>query len=153
MPKMGCIDLMHYYLLGLFFFLDLLMMNAFVPACLRLNRFQLELHQQLLLYIAFVVIAFSTIIAVVKFKAIIEVGMRVPDSGRFFSLNLILSYRQQNFNWGLVSSSLLCLIIVALSSRRCHLYYFDFCFLQPNFKQLFLNFASFVVRQVLIDFK
>lgn len=161
MLEMGCTDLMHYFLnLELFFFLDLLKTNAFIPAYLHLNQFHLELHQLLqlllllLLYIAFAVVTFSIIIAVTKFKAIIVVKMHVPDFGRFFGLNLILCCFHLNFDWGLVNSSLLYLIIVALSSTHCLLYFIDFYFhLQPDFKLLCLNFAGFVVGQVLINFK
>jgi hypothetical protein len=158
----GYIDLMHYYLnLELFFFLDLLMMNVFIPAYLHLIQYHLHhqlqslrLLQQHHLYIAFVVVAFSIIIAVTKFEAIIIVKKHVLNFEKFFSLNLILYFLQQNFNLGLPSSSLLRLIIIVLSSTHCHLYFVDFyCHPRPDFKLLFLNFAGFVVKLVLANFK
>ena len=137
------------------------MMNVFIPAYLHLIQF--HLHHQLLslrllqqhhLYIAFVVVAFSIIIAVTKFEAIIIVKKHVLDFEKFFSLNLILYFLQQNFNLGLPSSSLLRLIIIVLSSTHCHLYFVDFyCHPRPDFKLLFLNFAGFVVKLVLANFK
>ena len=161
MLEMGCIDLMHYFLnLELFFFLDLLKTNAFIPAYLHLNQFHLELHQLLqlllllLLYIAFAVVTFSIIIAVTKFKAIVVVKKLVPDFRKSSSLNLICCF-QQNFDWGLISSSLLYWIVIVLSSTHSHLCFMvNFCFhLQLDSKLLFLNFAGFVVGQVLINFK
>ena len=146
---------MHYYLnLGLFFFLDLLKRNAFDPACLRSNRFHLHfLHQhQLLLYIAFTVAAFFTIITATKFKAITKVKKLFLSFRKFFDLNPTCCYLQ-NFDYYLTNySSLLRLIIVDLSSTH-FLYFVDSCFQRLNFMRLFLNFVSFIVKRVLVNFE
>jgi len=110
--------------------------------------------QQLRLYIAFAVVAFFIIIAVTKFKATVVVKKLAPDFRKFFSLNLVYYFQLQNFNLGPTNSSLLYLIVIVLSSR--HFLYFigsGFSIIQQlNFKLLFLNFADFVVGQVLINF-
>ena len=146
---------MHYYLnLGLFFFLDLLKRNAFVPACLRWNQFHLlVLHQHLLLlYTAFTVAAFFTIITAIKFKATTKVKMLFLSFRKFFDLNPACCHLQ-NFDYYLTNySSLLRLIIIDLSSTH-FLYFVDSCFQQLDFMRFFLNFASSIVKLVLIDFE
>jgi hypothetical protein len=111
---------------------------------------------QLRLYIAFAVVAFFVIIAVIKFEATVVVKKLDLDFRRFSNLNPVCCC-QQNFNWGLTNSSLLYLIVIILSSASIHLYsnsiVANFYFLPLDFKQLFLRFADFDVGQVLINFK
>jgi hypothetical protein len=135
------------------------MMNAFVQACLRWNQFhllQLLLQLQLRLYIASTAVAFSIIIAVTKFEAIVVTKKLFLSFRKFFSLNLIYCF-QQNSDLGLVSSSLLCLIVAVLSSTHfllcCCCFVVGFFVQLLGTKLLFLSFAGFVVGQVLIDSK
>lgn len=113
-----------------------------------------QLHQ-LRLGTAFAAIAFFIIIAAVEFTVIAKVKKLDLDFRRFFGLNPVY-YCRQNFDWGLISSSLLYLIVIVLSFVHFLLYSIivtGSCFLPLDFKQLFLRFADFDVGQVLVNFE